>query len=40
VRAVFTPGASAAEIVQAFAEVVGHPQIASSTVAPSRSLAS
>ena len=40
VRAVFTPGASAAEIVQAFAEVVGHPQIAPASVAAPRSLAS
>jgi methylmalonyl-CoA mutase, C-terminal domain len=45
VRAVFTPGASAAEILQAFAEVVGDPQSAAShpraeQPAPPRSLAS
>jgi methylmalonyl-CoA mutase C-terminal domain/subunit len=39
VRAVFTPGASAAEIVQAFAEAVGPAAAASGNAAPSQSSA-
>jgi methylmalonyl-CoA mutase, C-terminal domain len=40
VRAVFTPGASAAEIVKTFVEVVGVPQAVASPLVAPRSLAS